>query len=150
MTERALAAARDCNVVSNLQCPLRGEVRTTSLTYFAMVDPSRSSCNRYFTNAASMVVDSVIVNPPFLFPFYQIWGIHFICFAESFSSIISANPSMFCIYSPSSINAMLAAVNKLFRFLGVPEARVKYLRVQRKLFRQHERELTKEEYLRLL
>ena len=52
-------------------------------------------------------------------------------------------------YSPSSINAMLAAVNKLFRFLGVPEARVKYLRVQRKLFRQHERELTKEEYLRL-
>ena len=52
-------------------------------------------------------------------------------------------------YSPSSINAMLAAVNKLFRFLGFPEARVKYLRVQRKLFRQHERELTKEEYLRL-
>ena len=53
-------------------------------------------------------------------------------------------------YSPTTINSMLAAVNKLLAFLGFPEIRVKYLRVQRKLFRQSEKELTKEEYLRLI
>ena len=53
-------------------------------------------------------------------------------------------------YAPTTINSMLAAVNKLLAFLGFPEVRIKYLRVQRKLFRQSERELTKEEYLRLI
>ena len=53
-------------------------------------------------------------------------------------------------YSPSAVNAMLAAVNKLFLFLGQPDSRVKYLRVQRQLFRGPERELTRQEYLRLL
>ena len=53
-------------------------------------------------------------------------------------------------YSPTTINSMLAAVNKLLAFLGFPEVRIKYLRVQRKLFRQSEKELTKEEYLRLI
>lgn len=53
-------------------------------------------------------------------------------------------------YTPTTTNSMLAAVNKLLAFLGFPEVRVKYLRVQRKLFRQSEKELTKEEYLRLI
>ena len=53
-------------------------------------------------------------------------------------------------YSPTTINSMLAAVNKLLAFLGFPEVKIKYLRVQRKLFRQSEKELTKEEYLRLI
>ena len=53
-------------------------------------------------------------------------------------------------YTPTTINSMLAAVNKLLAFLGFPEVRIKYLRVQRKLFRQSEKELTKEEYLRLI
>ncbi len=53
-------------------------------------------------------------------------------------------------YAPTTINSMLAAVNKLLAFLGFPEVRIKYLRVQRKLFRQSEKELTKEEYLRLI
>ena len=53
-------------------------------------------------------------------------------------------------YTPTTINSMLAAVNKLLAFLGFSEVRVKYLRVQRKLFRQSEKELTKEEYLRLI
>ena len=53
-------------------------------------------------------------------------------------------------YAPATVNSMLAAVNKLLAFLGFPEVRIRYLRVQRKLFRQSEKELTKEEYLRLI
>ena len=45
---------------------------------------------------------------------------------------------------------MLAAVNNLLGFLGWHECRVKQLRVQRQSFRQSERELTREEYQRLL
>ena len=53
-------------------------------------------------------------------------------------------------YRPETVNGKLSAVNKFFAFLGWPECRVKYLRIQRRLFRNTERELGKEEYLRLL
>lgn len=53
-------------------------------------------------------------------------------------------------YRAASVNSMLVAVNNLLRFLGWHECRVKLLRVQRQNFRQSERELTREEYLRLL
>ena len=53
-------------------------------------------------------------------------------------------------YKATSVNSMLAAVNNLLGFLGWHECRVKQLRVQRQSFRQSERELTREEYQRLL
>mgnify|MGYP005963529111 CR=1 FL=1 len=53
-------------------------------------------------------------------------------------------------YAPATINSMLASVNKYFAYLGRQECRIKYLRVQRKLFRDTTKELTKEEYMRLL
>lgn len=53
-------------------------------------------------------------------------------------------------YAPSTINSMLIAVNRFFRFLHWDELRVKTVRVQRRIFRSRERELTKEEYVRLL
>lgn len=53
-------------------------------------------------------------------------------------------------YRPVSINAMLAAVNKFFTAMGREDCRVKYLKLQRRLFRRAERELTRTEYLRLL
>lgn len=53
-------------------------------------------------------------------------------------------------YRAASANSMLAAVNGLLQFLGWQECRVKQLRVQRRSFRQSERELCREEYLRLL
>ena len=53
-------------------------------------------------------------------------------------------------YAPASINSMVAAVNKFFLFLGRPECRTKPLRLQRQLFRDTDRELTREEYGRLL
>ena len=46
-------------------------------------------------------------------------------------------------YAPITINSMLAAVNKLLAFLGFPEVRIRYLRIQRKLFRRSEKELTR-------
>lgn len=53
-------------------------------------------------------------------------------------------------YAPMTVNGKLAAVNRLFFFLGKPECRVKYLKLQRSLFRRTERELTREEYVRLV
>lgn len=53
-------------------------------------------------------------------------------------------------YKGSSANSMLVAVNCLLAFLGWGECRVKLLRIQRQNFRQAERELTKDEYQRLL
>ena len=53
-------------------------------------------------------------------------------------------------YSPITINGKLAAINKLLLSLEKPECRVKYLKIQRRLFRSTERDLTKEEYNRLV
>ena len=53
-------------------------------------------------------------------------------------------------YAPVTINSMLSAINGLFRFLGWEECRVKFLKIQRRLFRDTNRELTRGEYDRLL
>ena len=53
-------------------------------------------------------------------------------------------------YRPVSVNAMLAAVNKLLVCMGREDCKVRYLRLQRQMFRKSERELTRAEYQRLL
>ena len=45
---------------------------------------------------------------------------------------------------------MLAALNNLFRFLGWNECHMKFLKIQRKLFRDTARELTRTEYEQLI
>ena len=52
--------------------------------------------------------------------------------------------------APSTINTALAALNGLFRFLGWEDCRANFLKVQRRIFRDSERELTRTEYDRLL
>lgn len=52
--------------------------------------------------------------------------------------------------APSTVNAKLSALNKLLRFLGWEECRVKFLKVQRRVFRDESRELTRADYDRLL
>ena len=52
--------------------------------------------------------------------------------------------------APATVNSMLAAVNSLFRFLGWEECRARYLKIQRRMFRETSRELTHEEYEKLL
>ena len=53
-------------------------------------------------------------------------------------------------YVPATINSMLSAVNDFFRFMGWEECRVKFLHIQRKMFREQARALDRKEYLRLL
>lgn len=53
-------------------------------------------------------------------------------------------------YKPETINSKLSALNKFFKFMGWYDYQMKYLKVQRKLFRGTEKELAKDEYLRLL
>ena len=53
-------------------------------------------------------------------------------------------------YAPATINSMVAALNTFFRFAGWEDCRVKFLKVQRKLFRDKSRELTRQEYGRLI
>ena len=52
--------------------------------------------------------------------------------------------------APSTVNTALAALNGLFRFLGWEDCRANFLKVQRRIFRDSERELTRAEYDRLL
>ena len=52
--------------------------------------------------------------------------------------------------APVTVNAKLSALNGLFRCLGWEECRVKFLRLQRRAFRDRGRELTRGEYRRLL
>ena len=53
-------------------------------------------------------------------------------------------------YAPVTINSMLAAINAFFRFVGWEDCRVKFLKIQRRMFREASRELSREEYGRLL
>lgn len=53
-------------------------------------------------------------------------------------------------HAPKTVNSMLAAVNTFFRSVGWMDCRVKYLKLQRRVFRSESRELTREEYERLL
>ena len=51
---------------------------------------------------------------------------------------------------PGTVNSKLSALNKLFGYLGWRDCRVKYLKIQHRLFRNSERELSREEYARLV
>lgn len=53
-------------------------------------------------------------------------------------------------YASVTVNAKLSALNGFFRFAGWEECRVKFLRIQRQMFRKQSKELTRAEYERLL
>ena len=52
--------------------------------------------------------------------------------------------------SPATVNGKLTALDRLLASLGWEDCRVKHLRVQRQLFRDSARELSREEYARLV
>ena len=52
--------------------------------------------------------------------------------------------------SPATVNGKLTALDRLLAFLGWEDCRVKHLRVQRQLFRDSARELSREEFARLV
>lgn len=49
-------------------------------------------------------------------------------------------------YAPASINAMLSALNSLLDFLGLMDCRGKILKIQRRMFRDSSRDLTRSDY----
>ena len=53
-------------------------------------------------------------------------------------------------YAPVTINGMISSVNGLFRFLGWEDSRVRFLSIQRRAFRDQQKELTRPEYERLI
>lgn len=53
-------------------------------------------------------------------------------------------------YAPSTINAALSALNSLFQFLGWDGCRAKFLKVQRRIFRDQARELSRVDYDKLI
>lgn len=53
-------------------------------------------------------------------------------------------------YAARSINSMLAALNSFFSFLGWDDLKMKTVKTQRQIFCPEEKELTKEEYGRLV
>ena len=53
-------------------------------------------------------------------------------------------------HAPVTVNSMLAAVNSFFRFAGWEDCQVKFLKLQRRLFRDAGRELSRAEYGRLV
>ena len=52
--------------------------------------------------------------------------------------------------SPSTVNGKLAALDRFLAFAGWADCRVRHLKLQRRLFRDSDRELTREEYGRLV
>lgn len=53
-------------------------------------------------------------------------------------------------YAPVTINSMLSSLNGILGFLGAEEFKLRFLKVQRRMFRDQERELGRGEYERLL
>ena len=53
-------------------------------------------------------------------------------------------------YAVGSINSMLASLNSLFNFLGWQDCKVRNIRQQRQTYCAEDKELTKDEYMRLL
>ena len=53
-------------------------------------------------------------------------------------------------YSPTSVNYMLVALNVYLRFISHPEYCVKLLKIQRQIFCEETKNLTKEEYIQLV
>lgn len=53
-------------------------------------------------------------------------------------------------YAVRSVNSMLSSINSFFAYKGWTSCKVKILKIQRKVYCPEEKELTKEEYMRLL
>lgn len=53
-------------------------------------------------------------------------------------------------YAVRSVNSMLASLNSLLEFLGYGDCKVKNIRTQKKVYCSEDKELTRDEYMRLL
>ena len=53
-------------------------------------------------------------------------------------------------YAPSSVNSMLAALNRFLEWRGMGDLKVRLLRIQKRIFSEVKQELTRDEYWRML
>ena len=66
------------------------------------------------------------------------------------SLLIDWKQELISKYAPASVNTILAAVNGYLQFRGWHSLMLKPLKIQRSLFLEEEKELTREEYIRLV
>ena len=66
------------------------------------------------------------------------------------SEILAYKEQLTQQYAPASVNSMLVALNCFLRFCGLPGCCVKLLKIQRQMFCRQEKELTQDEYRRLV
>jgi site-specific recombinase XerD len=65
-------------------------------------------------------------------------------------TLIAYKDELCAKYKPTSVNSVLVAINGLLTHLGLGEYKLQLLKIQRNSFRDPNRELSKEEYERLL
>lgn len=66
------------------------------------------------------------------------------------NDVISYKEKLKETYAPASVNSILSSLNSFFVFCEWHELKVKTLKIQKQIFAQSSKELTKEEYKRLL
>lgn len=66
------------------------------------------------------------------------------------NAVLSYKAKLLDRYAVSSVNSMLAALNRFFKFIGRTDCTVKSLKMQCKIYCESEKELTKDEYRRLI
>ena len=64
--------------------------------------------------------------------------------------LINWKQNLISEYAPASVNTKLAAVNGYLQFMGWYDLRLKPVKIQQSLFLEEEKELTREEYVRLV
>lgn len=78
---------------------------------------------------------------------FQIW----IGEQELSKTVVVTYKSYLCeCYAPASVNAALSSLNSFFNFMEWYDLRVKNLKIQKQIFASSDKELTKDEYNRLL
>ena len=66
------------------------------------------------------------------------------------SIVLSYKTHVTEIYAVASANSIISSLNSFFLFMGWNELKVKFIKLQKQMFASKEKELTKEEYARLL
>ncbi len=66
------------------------------------------------------------------------------------SVVLDYKKALCAKYAPASVNAALSALNAFFGFLNRHELKVRTLKIQRRIFTDRDRELSKSEYQKLL
>ena len=66
------------------------------------------------------------------------------------SKVLAFKKHLSAKYKPTSVNSMIAAINVFFDFIARPDLKVKSLKIQCSMFSESEKELTRDEYRRLL